>query len=200
MSSSRAEQLSSPRSAPLRISLFYSDGLSARSGDKPQDLWFLPVGCQLTFLVTNMTKRDICLWRPFCPEGDHAIRFEFKTNENSKQIGVAQSFYFYTGGSGVTQTMKLVPGDSVVYQVDFSSRWSLPFVLDPGASANMLVRAVYESQSVDLDRTFVPSDAEKVWHGRVATGWERVRVLNRTDSKVPDFYIPESLRGVNLLK
>jgi hypothetical protein len=128
----------STEATPLRLAIHYLDGLSARSRDTPQDLRFLHYGCHLSLLLTNTSKDEIHLWKPNCPEGDDAIRLEFKLDADSQEIGTAQTSHVYTGGMGIPKTMKLVPGDSLVYRIDFSSFWSLPFVLKPGAQADLL--------------------------------------------------------------
>jgi hypothetical protein len=156
------------------------------------------VGCHLSLLLTNTTKDEIHLWKPNCPEGDDAIRLEFKLDEDSKEVGAARTSHVYTGGMGIPKTMKLASGDSLVYRIDFSGFWSLPFVLKPGAQANLLVRAVYESKPMNAVRQrLIPNatpNANKVWTGRVETEWEQVRIVNLTDSEAPKGH-----RGVNLL-
>jgi hypothetical protein len=189
----------SKEATPLRLAIHYLDGLSARSRDTPQDLRFLHYGCHLSLLLTNTSKDEIHLWKPNCPEGDDAIRLEFKLDADSQEIGTAQTSHVYTGGMGIPKTMKLVPADSLVYRIDFSSFWSLPFALKPGAQANLLVRAVYESKPIHPKRAAIIPDltptASKVWHGRIETPWERVHVVNLTDSETPKAH-----RNINLLE
>jgi hypothetical protein len=184
---------------PLRLSIHYLDGLSARSGKLPKEIRFLHYGCHLSLLLTNSTKDDMHLWKPNCPEGDAAIHLEFKRDTDSKEIGIAQISQVYTGGMGIPKTMTLVPGDSFVQRIDFSSYWSLPFVLEPKAQSEMLVRAVYESKPIDPKRPArdyeAAPHAAKVWTGRIETEWERVRIVNLTDAKAPKGH-----RGENLLK
>jgi hypothetical protein len=184
---------------PLRASIHYLDGLSAQSRETPQDIRFLHYGCHLSLLLTNTTKDEMHLWKPNCPEGDDAIRLEFKRDADSKEIGTARTSHLYTGGMGIPKTMKLAPGDSLVHRIDFSSYWSLPFVLKPGAKADLLVRAVYESKPINPKRAALLRDAipkaEKVWNGRIETEWERVRIANLTESDAPKGH-----RGINLLQ
>jgi len=183
--SSDAKREGGPKSVPLRVSIHYLDGLSGQSSDKPPEIRFLRNGCHLSVLLTNVTEKDIHLWRPYCPQGDDAIRLEFKRNADSKEVGSAHMVRCYTGGSGLPKTLKLVSRDSLIYRVDFSESWSLPFVLEPGTSSSFLVRAVYDSKPLDPKRSYRPADAEKVWQGRIETPWEEVRVVNVTESKTP---------------
>jgi hypothetical protein len=178
-----------------RVSLHYLDGLSAASRDTPQDIRFLPSGCPLSLLLTNTTKGEIHLWKPNCPQGDDAIRLEFKRDTESKEIDTARMAREYTGGSGRPRTMKLAPDDSLICQIDLSSSWSLPFVLKPGAKADLLVRAVYESKPIASHKSPLAPHADTVWNGRIQTEWERVRIGNITDSEAPKGH-----QGANLLE
>ena len=81
-------------------------------------------------------RHDGHFGKPYCPEGDDAIRLEFKITQESEEVGIARTSHSYTGGMGIPKTVKLVSGDSLVYRVDFSSFWSLPFGL--GTSAGRL--------------------------------------------------------------
>jgi hypothetical protein len=182
--------------APIRLSIHYLDGLSSQSRDEPQEIRFLHRGCHLSLLLTNRSKREIHLWKPSCPEGDDAIRLEFRVKRESEKVGIARTSHSYTGGMGIPRTLKLVPGDSLVYRIDFSSFWSLPFVLEPHKGCELLVRAVYESTPTEeRDPDFLPDNAASVWTGRVQTDWQRVKIWNVTDRTVPEFH-----RGINLLE
>ena len=181
---------------PLRLSIHYLDGLSAQSRDEPQEIRFLHHGCHLSLLLTNTSKHEIHLWKPYCPEGDDAIRLEFKVSHDSEEVGIARTSHSYTGGMGIAKTFRLVPGDSLVYRIDFSSFWSLPFVLESHKGRELLLRAVYESKPLQRPvPTLIPGTADKVWVGRVQTDWERVKIWNVTDETVPKYH-----RGVNLLE
>lgn len=178
----------------LSLSVHYLDGLPSQSNSRMPDIRFLHDGCHLSLLLTNGTDKPITLWQPNCPEGDDAIRLEFKKAADSKTIGVARTSHFYTGGMGIPKTFTLESGDSMVHQIDFASFWSLPFVLNDGDDTTVFVRAVYESSKSGLDRRFLPENSADVWIGKVATEWEQVRLTNVSGKQI------KTRNSVNILK
>ena len=89
-----------PIDKKLMLSLHFLDGLSAKSDDNMPDIRFLHYGCHLSLLLTNKAGENVTLWKPYCPEGDSAIRLEFKKTSESKTVGVARISLNYTGGMG----------------------------------------------------------------------------------------------------
>jgi len=182
----------SPVSDPLAISIHYLDGLSTRSGSAPREIRYLWHGAPFSLLLTNTSNRPIHLWKPYSPDGDKAIRLEF-AKSGSGHIGVARTSFAYTGGMGLPKTFTLAPGDSLVYQIDFASYWAVPFTLAPGATCELLVRAVYESRPISNSSEFDPPDAGSVWQGSVATEWEHVRLVNLSESAATKGGTPDNL-------
>ena len=178
----------------LSLSIHFLDGLSAASSDGLPEIRFLGDGCPLSLLLTNKTAETITLWKPYCPEGDDAIRLEFKKNPDSETIGIAETFHAYTGGMGIPKTFTLNPGDSLVYQIDFSSFWSLPFVLNDGDDTTVFVRAVYESNKADNHRGRLLDNSSAIWVGQIATEWQKVRLSNVSGKRV------ETRNDTNILK
>jgi len=166
----------------LSLSLHFLDGLSSGSNERLPDIRFLHHGCHLSLLVTNKTDNktdnNTTLWKPNCPEGDRAIRLEFKKTSESTEVGVARISHSYTGGMGIPKTFILGSGDSLVHRIDLSSYWSFPFVLNDGDDATVFVRAVYESEKADGSRSFLPNNSDDVWVGKLATEWTQVRLAN----------------------
>ena len=178
----------------LMLSLHFLDGLSANSNDNMPDMRFLHYGCHLSLLLTNKAGENVTLWKPYCPEGDSAIRLEFKKTSESKTVGVARISHNYTGGMGVPKTFTLVPSDSLVHRIDLSSYWSLPFVLNDGDDTTVFVRAVYESGKTDSKRSFLPKQSGDVWVGKIETDWTQVRLSNVSGKPVT------SRNDTNILK
>jgi len=168
----------------LSLSIHYLDGLTATSSDHPPNIRFLPDGCHLSLLITNSTEEPIVLWKPDCPEGDSAISLEFKKAMDSEKNGIARPSHDYTGGMGIPKTLTLAAGDSLVYRIDFSSYWSLPFALEDGGDTKVFVRAVYDSKKARTKRPMLPKNAEDVWVGRIETEWDEVRLTNRSRKSV----------------
>ena len=163
----------------LSLSLHFLDGLASQPKDEElPDIRFLHFGCHLSLLLTNNSDETVTFWKPDCPPGDMAIRLEFKKAADSTNIGIAQISRAYTGGMGFPKTFTLSPFDSLVHQVDLSSFWSLPFALNDGDNANVFVRAVYESDKWQMDRSFMPGDSNDVWVGRLTTQWQEVSLSN----------------------
>jgi hypothetical protein len=171
--------------AGLKLAVHYQDGLTARSGGEPRRLAFMWHGCHFSLLFTNTTGEEMHLWKPHCPPGDLGLRFEFKTDEKSPNIEVARTSHAYTAGMGLSKTITLLPGDSLVRQVDFASYWSVPFKLKAEERRSFLMRAVYESALDPRADPKVAPHAGKVWQGRLETPWERVTITNVTDSPKP---------------
>ena len=169
----------------LALSVHFLDGLSSQenSGRIPE-IRFLHYGCHLSLLLTNNADETVTFWKPNCPPGDMAIRLEFKTTVESKKIGIARKSHMYTGGMGIPKTFTLPPNDSLVYRIDLSSFWSFPFALDNGDGRDVYVRAVYESDSWQMDRSFMPSNSGDVWTGKLTTEWQKVRLSNVSGQSV----------------
>ena len=178
----------------LMLSLHFLDGLSANSNDNMPDMRFLHYGCHLSLLLTNKAGEKVTLWKPNCPEGDSAIRLEFKKTSESETVGVARISHAYTGGMGIPKTFTLVPSDSLVHRIDLSSYWSLPFVLNDGDDTTVFVRAVYESDKADSNRSFLPKQSGDVWVGKIETDWTQVRLSNVSGKPVA------SRNDTNILK
>ena len=183
-----------PIDKKLMLSLHFLDGLSAKSDDNMPDIRFLHYGCNLSLLLTNKAGENVTLWKPYCPEGDSAIRLEFKKTSESKTVGVARISHNYTGGMGVPKTFTLVPSDSLVHRIDLSSYWSLPFVLNDGDDTTVFVRAVYESDKAESKRSFLPKQSGDVWVGKIETDWTQVRLSNVSGKPVA------SRNDTNILK
>ena len=183
-----------PIDKKLMLSLHFLDGLSAKSDDNMPDIRFLHYGCHLSLLLTNKAGENVTLWKPDCPEGDSAIRIEFKKTSESKTVGVARISHAYTGGMGIPKTFTLVPSDSLVHRVDLSSYWSLPFVLNDGDDTTVFVRAVYESDKAESKRSFLPKQSGDVWVGKIETDWTEVRLSNVSGKPVT------SRNDTNILK
>ncbi len=176
-----------PNVAPdeLALSIHFLDGLSgvSESNQLPR-IRFLHYGCHLTLLLTNNSDQKLAFWKPECPEGDMAIRLEFKTEKNSRNIGAAHKSQGYTGGMGIPKTFELVPGDSLVHRIDLASYWSLPFELDDGDDATVYVRAVYESLETSSDRNSFAINPKRVWTGKILTDWQQIRLSNASGKPV----------------
>ena len=183
-----------PIDKKLMLSLHFLDGLSAKSDDNMPDMRFLHYGCHLSLLLTNKAGENVTLWKPYCPEGDSAIRLEFKKTPESKTVGVARISHAYTGGMGISKTFTLVPSDSLVHRIGLSSYWSLPFVLNDGDDTTVFVRAVYESDKADSKRSSLPKQSGDVWVGKIETDWTQVRLSNVSGKPVT------SRNDTNILK
>jgi len=168
----------------LSLSLHFLDGLTGQPKDEHlPDIRFLHYGCHLSLLLTNNSDETATFWKPDCPPGDMAIRLEFKKDANSKSIGVAQTSQMYTGGMGIPKTFSLPPNESLVYRIDLSSYWSLPFALNDDESKDVFVRAVYESDKWEMS-SFMPSNSNDVWEGKLTTKWQKVRLSNVSGKSV----------------
>jgi hypothetical protein len=183
---------SSPSSAPITISIHYFDGLSTRSGPAPREIRYFWYGAPFSLLLTNTSSKTLHLWKPYSPEGDKAIRLEFKKTE-SDRTGVAHPPYGHMGSNALPKTFTLAPGDSLVYQINLPGNWVVPFTLESVTTCELLVRAVYESGPVGYPSKFDPPDAGAVWQGRVATDWEHVRIVNVSDSTATKGGTPDNL-------
>ncbi len=168
----------------LSLSLHYLDGLSAASNGNLPSIRFQRDGCHLSLLLTNKTGEVVTLWKPYCPQGDDAMRLEFKKAADSKTIGIAHTTRGYTGGMGIPKTFQLLPGNSLVHRIDLSRYWSLPFVLNDGDDTTVFVRAVYKSDKVDPKQVPLAENAGDVWVGEIATEWQQVRLTNASERRI----------------
>jgi hypothetical protein len=168
----------------ISLSIHFQDGLSGSSNDQLPDIGVQNDGCHLSLLLTNKTHETLTLWKPYCPQGDRAIRLEFKKTADAKTIGAARTCHDYTGSMGVPKTFTLLPDDSLVYCFDFSSYWSLPFVLNNGEVTTVFVRAVYESEKASGDPDFLPKNSDDVWVDEIATKWQQVRLTNVSGKRI----------------
>ena len=168
----------------ISLSIHFLDGLSASPNDRLPDIRFLHYGCHLSLLLTNKSDQMETLWKPYCPEGDAPIRLEFKKTADSETIGTARTSHGYTGGMGIPKTFTLKPDDSLVYRIDFSSFWSLPFVLNDGDDTTVFIRAVYNSRKADGSRNLLPDNSDDVWVGEIATEWQQVRLSNVSGKRI----------------
>ena len=54
----------------------------------------------------------------------------------------------------------------------------LPFALKDGDDTTVFVRAVYESDKADSNRSLLPENLSDVWVGKIETDWTQVRLSN----------------------
>ena len=177
-------QDSDPSVGPLKLSIHYADGLSPRSNPRPK-IRFFGNENSVSLLLTNTSDDSILLWDPKDPRGIQTFRLEFKRQEDSNTVGVATQNMVDGGPSLWEKTITIASGDSLVYPINLSSYWSLPFQLGPGQGAELFVRVVYESKRVDATSPSA-GQSPKVWEGRVETEWQRVVISNTTEKPVPN--------------
>lgn len=164
--------------AAISVSIHYSDGLEASSLDDEESLVFNNGMVPIFLRFTNTSDQVLTLWKPYCPQGDRGIAFEFKLEKDSKRVEIATPNHGYTGGMGFPKTLRLEKGKSLILPVDFGNFWSVPFALKPGKDATLYFRFVYESRRGTLLKEDKPKDANVVWEGRVESEWQLLRLVN----------------------
>src|SRR5262245_53038892 len=76
-------------SGPVEIALHFNGGLTPQSHqampakykaeDRLPEILFLDRPHPFHVVLRNRTESPLFLWRPYCPEADRALTFEFKT-------------------------------------------------------------------------------------------------------------------------
>jgi len=129
--------------------------------------------------ITNAGAKPLTLWRPGCPEGDGAMRIEFRELNKPDEVFRSGTMTDYTAGSGIARVFDLAPDCDLIVNVDFLGDWTLPiaFAAKDGWR-DVEMRAVYEpaESSPNGDRGLV-----KAWGGKAVSPWRRVRMVNRTE-------------------
>ena len=133
--------------------------------------------------ISNVSAKPLTLWRPSCPDGDHAMKIEFREPGEPNKVyrsGIQQG---YTAGMGFPKVFELAAGGDLIVNVDFlAGYWTLPIGLSDGESREVEVRAVYHS----ADKPMMPVGDKNVraWSGKAMSPWHKMRLINRTGKAV----------------
>lgn len=176
-----------PTSA-IAVTLHDSHGLSAASVDASllEIILFKP-HTHFHLKISNTTQQALALWRPYCPEGDDAMSIEFRDASAPYKVFRAHTGYSYTGGMGSPKVLTLAARDDLLVNVDLLNEWVLPFPMQADETRMMEIRAVYRSAPLTDERQkslFGAKEKAPVWNGESTSDWHKVRIINRTGSKI----------------
>lgn len=196
-SSQQAKTLKDAAASDLSLALHYTNGVTGRSTtttkslrekERPEVILFAD-HTHIHLKFSNNSENELLIWKHYCPQGDRAMRIEFRNPDKPDEIRTSRLRRDYTGGMGIPKVVKLAPSDDYIVDIDFLADWKIPFALGVREQVVMEMRAVYESTPMDseeiLYNEFLLGDrfspmARSVWTGTVASPWDQVVVINRT--------------------
>ena len=183
----------------VAIAIHHVSGLSQQSsqGEVPQLILFKP-HTHFHLKITNTAADPLTLWKPHCPQGDTALRIQFRSKAAPDKVLESSTQRRYTAGMGLPKTLELGSGDDLIIDVDFLSwDWSMPMALRAGEVRAMEMRVVYHSRAYAGEVSDYTKQLPPVWVGRVSSSWEPVRIINRTGKEFGPY--PPYVRSVELV-
>ncbi|WP_050027423.1 hypothetical protein [Verrucomicrobium sp. BvORR034] len=177
-----------PPTSAITVAIHDSHGLSAASAEAHHlEIILFKPHTHIHLKISNTTQQALLLWRPYCPEGDDAMCIEFREASAPDKVFSAHTGYSYTGGMGIPKVLALAPADDLLVNVDFLNEWVLPFSMQADEIREMEVRATYRSAPLTDERQkslFGSKPKYLVWTGESVSDWKKVRIINRTGSKI----------------
>lgn len=169
----------------IAITIHDSNGLTAASAaEHTLDVNLFKEHTHIHLRISNKTDGGLTLWKPNCPQGDHAMWIEFRDPVLAGKVYRSGNVQSYTGGMGIPKVFTLAAKSDLIVNVDLGVWWNLPFEMADGESREMEMRAVYASEAPPDEKARDESQFKAVWVGNTASAWEKVRIVNRTGRKV----------------
>ncbi len=184
---------------PVEVVLHFDGGLSPGSEqevpaeyqtqERLPEILFLDRPTHFHIQLRNRTNIPLHLWRPYCPEADRALVFEFKDAGQTGTVGRARISMDYTGGMGIPKVVKIAPKDALIIDVDFCNYWDFPFQIPAGKHKDVFLRLIYDPEPTEFGKqgplAKMKPIYDAVWTGRAESTWIKVRMINRANEDKP---------------